>query len=110
MYFIPRKSLVCERMFQEEGVSANVTIREFPLHFIPFDFDLLSLELESSFQVGFSKSIHFLWLRKGSWCSLNKGELGEIAKGWEIELISQAPHPPSSFLFPRYWKQEKSSV
>ena len=51
VYFLPHKSLVCEKMFQEEGISANVTIREFPLYFIPFDSDLLSLELENSYKV-----------------------------------------------------------
>lgn len=51
VYFLPHKSHVCEKMFQEEGISANVNIQEFPLFFVPFDFDLLSLEMESSFKV-----------------------------------------------------------
>lgn len=36
---------------EEEGVIGNVTIGEYPLYFIPFDEDVLSLELERSFKV-----------------------------------------------------------
>ena len=51
MYFLPNKSRVCEKLFQEAGISANITLGEFPLYFIPFDYDMLSLELEGSFRV-----------------------------------------------------------
>jgi hypothetical protein len=33
---------------EEEGVLANITIGEYPLYFIPFDEDVLSLELDNS--------------------------------------------------------------
>ena len=50
VYFLPRRTIVCEKVFQEEGISANVTFGEFPLDFIPFDYDVLSLELDSAFK------------------------------------------------------------
>ena len=39
------------QILEDEGVIGNVTIRECPLYFIPFDEDVLSLELERSFKV-----------------------------------------------------------
>jgi hypothetical protein len=46
----PRRTLVCEKIFEDEGILGEITIREFPLYFIPLEHDLLSLELESSFE------------------------------------------------------------
>ncbi|KAG0569695.1 hypothetical protein M758_6G104800 [Ceratodon purpureus] len=50
VFFMPRRTIVCEKVLEEEGVIGNVTIRECPLYFIPFDEDVLSLELERSFK------------------------------------------------------------
>jgi hypothetical protein len=41
--FVPRRSLVCERVLQEEGVQ-EVPVREFSMQLIPLDDDVLSLE------------------------------------------------------------------
>ena len=49
-FFVPRRTLVCEKILEDEGVVGDVTIGEYPLYFIPLEPDLLSLELESSFQ------------------------------------------------------------
>lgn len=51
VFFLPKESIVCTRLFQEEGIFASVSIRAFPLYLIPFDHDLLSLELEGPFRV-----------------------------------------------------------
>lgn len=51
MYFLPRRTIACERIFQEEGVYGDIVAGEFPLGFIPFDYDLLSLELGSAYRV-----------------------------------------------------------
>jgi len=45
---------------EEEGVLANITIGEYPLYFIPFDEDVLSLELDNSLKVQFPHAPHFL--------------------------------------------------
>ena len=45
----PRRTLVCNKIFEDEGVLGDVTISEFPLYFVPLEQDVLSLELESSY-------------------------------------------------------------
>lgn len=36
-------------MLEEAGITGDVNITEYPLHFIPLEKDLLSLELDDSF-------------------------------------------------------------
>ena len=47
---MPRRTMVCEKVFQEEGVFADVNLAEYPLDFIPFDSDILSLELDGAYK------------------------------------------------------------
>lgn len=47
---VPRRTLVVEKILEEEGVLGDLTIQEFPLLFIPLEEDVLSLELENSFE------------------------------------------------------------
>lgn len=54
MFFMPRRTMVCEKVFQEEGIFADVTLAEYPLDFIPFDSDILSLELDTVYKASFS--------------------------------------------------------
>lgn len=51
-YFMPRRSLVCEEVLEREGVKGDIQVAEYPLNFIPFDSDVLSLEMEAAFKVG----------------------------------------------------------
>lgn len=46
--------MVCEKVFHEEGIFADVTLAEYPLDFIPFDSDILSLELDIAYKASFS--------------------------------------------------------
>ncbi|XP_064620960.1 vacuolar protein sorting-associated protein 33A-like [Lineus longissimus] len=49
--FVPRKSLICERRLKELAVhNSFASIDEYCLDFIPFDADVLSMEMESSFR------------------------------------------------------------
>ena len=48
--FVPRRTLVCEKILEDEGVLGDLTIGEFPLHFISLEPDLLSLGLEDAFE------------------------------------------------------------
>ncbi|KAJ7536601.1 hypothetical protein O6H91_12G074500 [Diphasiastrum complanatum] len=50
VFFMPRRSVVCEKVLEEEGVHASVTIGEYPLYFIPFDEDVLSLEVDLGYK------------------------------------------------------------
>ena len=52
MYFLPRRTIACERIFQEQGVYGDIVAGELPISFIPFDNDVLSLEMGSAFRVG----------------------------------------------------------
>lgn len=50
VYCVPRQTLVCEEVLKREGVLASVTLAEFHLDLVPFDDDVLTLELEDSFR------------------------------------------------------------
>ncbi|KAF2072482.1 hypothetical protein CYY_006214 [Polysphondylium violaceum] len=50
LVFVPRGTILCSRVLEEEGVLGNFTIHEFPLDIVPFDEDVLSLELGNSYK------------------------------------------------------------
>ncbi|KAK6440400.1 Vacuolar protein-sorting-associated protein 33 [Oleoguttula sp. CCFEE 5521] len=47
--WVPRRTLVSNTVLEEHGVLGEASIAELPLHFIPLEHDLLSLELDDSF-------------------------------------------------------------
>ena len=49
VYFVPHKTLICEQVLEDEHVLHHIDIGEYHLDLIPFDTDLISLELESCF-------------------------------------------------------------
>ncbi|KAM9994732.1 hypothetical protein ACTFIY_000926 [Dictyostelium cf. discoideum] len=48
--FVPRATILCQRVLEEQGVMGNFVISDFPLDIVPFDEDVLSLELASSYR------------------------------------------------------------
>ncbi|XP_010557601.1 PREDICTED: vacuolar protein-sorting-associated protein 33 homolog isoform X2 [Tarenaya hassleriana] len=46
VYFVPRRSVACEKILEQEKVHNLVTVREFPLYMVPLDEDVISFELE----------------------------------------------------------------
>eukprot|EP00854_Cymbomonas_tetramitiformis_P026746 gene26746-32861_t len=50
VFFVPRRTIICEKVLEEEGVYGDITLGEFNLELIPFEEDVLSLELETSFR------------------------------------------------------------
>ncbi|KAK6192041.1 hypothetical protein SNE40_003590 [Patella caerulea] len=51
LIFVPRKSLLCEKKLKEMGVFGTFTsVEEFSLELIPFDNDLLSMEIDTTFR------------------------------------------------------------
>lgn len=51
LFFVPRKSLLCQKKLQNRGVFGSFTlIEEFKCDLFPFDSDLLSMELGESFK------------------------------------------------------------
>lgn len=51
IFFVPRKSLLCEKKLQNRGVYGNFTlVEEFSCDLFPFDNDLVSMELPTAFR------------------------------------------------------------
>ncbi len=50
IFMVPRKTLICEKILEEIGVYGDVRIEEYPLDLIPFDDDVLSMELPYAFK------------------------------------------------------------
>jgi hypothetical protein len=50
LFLVPRKTLICERVLEEEGVFGDVQISEFPLDLFPLEDDFFSLELNTCFK------------------------------------------------------------
>ncbi|KAI1213788.1 vacuolar protein sorting 33A-like protein [Annulohypoxylon truncatum] len=50
VFWVPRRTLVSDKLLEESGVLGDVNIAELPLYFFPLERDVLSLELDSSFQ------------------------------------------------------------
>ncbi|KAL3419013.1 Sec1 family protein [Phlyctema vagabunda] len=50
IFWVPRRTIVSEKILEEAGVLGDVNISEFPLYFVPMEKDLLSLELDDSFK------------------------------------------------------------
>ncbi|CAO3636395.1 unnamed protein product [Cunninghamella blakesleeana] len=48
LFFVPGKTLVCERILEEEGVKGDITIGSFGMDWIPYEDDLISMELDTS--------------------------------------------------------------
>ncbi|DAZ92553.1 TPA: hypothetical protein N0F65_012783 [Lagenidium giganteum] len=50
LYFVNRRTLVCDETLKKEGVFGSVSVGEYKLDLIPFDDDILTLELDSCFK------------------------------------------------------------
>ena len=49
IFWVPRRTLVSDKILEDEGVLGDVNIAEFALFFLPLESDVLSLELEDAF-------------------------------------------------------------
>lgn len=50
IFWVPRRTLVSDKLLEESGVLGDVNIHELPLYFFPLERDVLSLELDDSFR------------------------------------------------------------
>jgi len=50
IFWVPRRTLMADKLLEEEGVLGDAKITELPLFFFPLEKDVLSLELEDSFK------------------------------------------------------------
>ncbi|KAK5554549.1 Vacuolar protein-sorting-associated protein 33 [Exophiala xenobiotica] len=53
--WVPRRTLVSNKILEDEGVLGDVNVSELPLYFLPLEDDMLSMEMEDAF--------HDLYLR-----------------------------------------------
>jgi lysine-specific histone demethylase 1 len=50
IFWVPRRTLVSDKLLEEAGVLGDANIAELPLFFFPLEKDLLSLELDNAFR------------------------------------------------------------
>lgn len=50
MFWVPRRSVACERLLEEEGVYGAALHGEFPLELVALEEDVVSLELDRAFR------------------------------------------------------------
>ncbi|KAI9007510.1 Sec1-like protein [Phycomyces nitens] len=46
LFFVPRRTMVCERVLEEEGVLGDITLGDYAMDWIPYEDDLISMELD----------------------------------------------------------------
>jgi hypothetical protein len=49
IFWVPRRTLVCQQILEDEGIIGDVSAAELPLYFLPLEDDLFSLERPDSF-------------------------------------------------------------
>ncbi|KAI5309850.1 hypothetical protein KEM55_002280 [Ascosphaera atra] len=58
IFWTPRRTFLSNQILEDEGITGDVSVTEYPLFFLPLENDVLSLELEDSFRdlylVGFN--------------------------------------------------------
>ncbi|XP_057979190.1 vacuolar protein-sorting-associated protein 33 homolog isoform X2 [Malania oleifera] len=50
VYFVPRRTIVCEKVLEDENVHHLMTIGEYPLYVVPLDEDVLSFEIDLAYK------------------------------------------------------------
>lgn len=50
LFFVPKKSLLCEEALKHQGVLGNILIEEFNCQLFPFDSDVVSMEIPEVFR------------------------------------------------------------
>ncbi|KAI9483036.1 MAG: Sec1-like protein [Benjaminiella poitrasii] len=48
LFFVPERTLICERVLEEEGVKGDITIGDYAMDWVPYEDDLISMELGPS--------------------------------------------------------------
>ncbi|KAG0173258.1 hypothetical protein DFQ28_011169 [Apophysomyces sp. BC1034] len=46
LFFVPKRTMVCERVLEEEGVLGDITIGDYAMDWIPYEDDVISMELD----------------------------------------------------------------
>lgn len=56
--WVPRRTLVSNKILEDEGVLGDVNVSELPLYFLPLEDDMFSLELDGAFNDLYLVRIH----------------------------------------------------
>ncbi|OZJ04384.1 hypothetical protein BZG36_02405 [Bifiguratus adelaidae] len=46
LFLVPQQTLICKRVLEEAGILGDISIGSFPMEWIPFEDDLISMELD----------------------------------------------------------------
>ena len=49
VFWVPRRTLLSNKIFEEEGILGDVNVSELAAYFLPLEHDLFSLELDHGF-------------------------------------------------------------
>lgn len=49
IFWVPRRTLVSNKILEDDGVLGDVNVAELPLFFLPLENDLLSMEFDEAF-------------------------------------------------------------
>jgi hypothetical protein len=58
IFWVPRRTLVSNKILEDEGVLGDVNVSELPLFFLPLEDDMLSLELDGAFNDLYLVGVH----------------------------------------------------
>ncbi|KAJ5075392.1 vacuolar protein sorting-associated protein 33a [Anaeramoeba ignava] len=80
LFLYPRKTILCDEILEEDGVYDLITVDDFDLGIIPFETDVLTLELDSDFRKYRMNDISSLYYITTSLLNLQKhvGKIPEI--------------------------------
>ena len=91
IFMVPRKTLICEKVLEDEGVFGDVHVSEFRMDSIPLEDDVLSLELHDTFaDLYFRKDTSSLYLVAKAIMKLQKatGVIPRIVGKGEYSRVS----------------------
>jgi hypothetical protein len=81
---------VSNKILEDEGILGDVNVSEFPLHFLPLEDDVLSLELGDAFMELYLVSLHSMLCTSLTFSS-EKGPFVDISG---IESLDARPATP----------------
>ncbi len=58
IFWVPRRTLVSNKILEDEGVLGDVNVSEFSMYFLPLEDDVLSLELEDAYMELYLVGLH----------------------------------------------------
>lgn len=75
IFWTPRRTFLANQILEDEGITGDVNVYEYPFYFFPLEDDVLSLELADSFGEIYlvwckNKNLRYKWHKKLIDCSI----------------------------------------